>query len=196
MEISSTGQTFVFLMAICFGAALGVVYDVFRVFRVAVPCNRAAVFAQDVFFWLLCAVSSFIFLLYVNTGVVRAFVLLGELVGATLYYVTLGAMVMRSAKLIVGALRRLFRFFGRLIVRPLRALGRLVRAAGKSAAKKAAFLVKKPCKDIETHLQSRMSVVYNYFNRQKKGAASKKRRKRRRKNKRKGKGGRTREKAP
>lgn len=188
MEVSVTGQTLVFLAACCFGAALGAFYDLFRIFRVAVPCSRAAVFVQDIIFWLFCAVASFLFLLYVNTGIVRLFVLLGELLGATLYYVTLGVLVMRSARAIIGFFRAVFRFLGRLIARPLRKLGRLCGRLANFITNKVKNLIKKQCKQMKGHLKVRAALVYNLGNRIKNkpegaAAAARRRKKRRRRKK-------------
>lgn len=180
MEISVTEQTLVFLAACAFGAVLGAFYDVFRVFRVAVPCPRVVIFLQDVLYWAVCAVATFLFILCVNGGVVRAFVIGGELIGAVLYYFTIGWLVLRSAKAIIAALRAFFRFVARLIARPFRGLFRLC----TPPARKMGSFSKKFCqnglKSIHTHLQSGKTMVYNLESRTKKQRARSRRKSARR----------------
>ncbi|MDR3552244.1 MAG: spore cortex biosynthesis protein YabQ [Clostridia bacterium] len=166
MEISVKAQTLVFLAACGFGMALGAVYDLFRIFRIAVPCGKAVVFIQDVLFWMICAVSSFLFLLYMNTGEIRLFIILGELIGATLYYFTLGVLVMKSAKAVVGFLRWIAALVFRLIARPLGFIGRKTGAFVSADTKLVGNIIKKKAKVLKTHLKVRKRKVYNLTNRQ------------------------------
>ena len=59
-------QTRLFLLALGLGFLLGIVYDLFRVVRMAFTMRRVGVFIQDVLFFLTCAAATFLFLLAVN----------------------------------------------------------------------------------------------------------------------------------
>lgn len=61
-------QTRLFLLALGLGFLLGIVYDLFRVVRMAFTMRRVGVFIQDVLFFLTCAAATFLFLLAVNQG--------------------------------------------------------------------------------------------------------------------------------
>lgn len=186
MDISVTEQTADFLLACLFGAVLGLFYDVFRVFRVAVPCSKAAIFLQDLLFWFVCAASTFLFLLCCNAGEIRFFLLLGELLGALLYYFTFGVLVMKSARALVALLRRFFAFLFRLVSAPVRFFARLLSRFVNCMINWMKNLMKTRIKHAKTHLQQRTGKVYNLFihNKNAKNRVSRRKRTRRKKRRR------------
>jgi spore cortex biosynthesis protein YabQ len=111
-------QAAVFLEAMIVGAAFGVIYDIFRIGRVAFRTPAIIVFAEDVLFFTVCAVITFFFGLSVIDGSLRLFVLLGELFGGVLYHVTAGKLVLAVSTRIIEAIRAVFRFIIRNILLP------------------------------------------------------------------------------
>lgn len=167
MGISVTGQSVVFLSACVFGMVLGLVYDIFRIIRVAVPHGGLAVFIEDVLFFLLCAVSTFLFLLYMSAGEIRFFVIIGEILGAALYYFSIGFLVYRSAKAIIGFLKKTLRLFWRFFSAPFRVIFGFVGNAFGKAVPKAQRLVKKPIKSARRHLHVDKKLMYNHRDKKK-----------------------------
>ena len=88
-------QTRLFLLALGLGFLLGIVYDLFRVVRMAFTMRRAGVFIQDVLFFLTCAAVTFVFLLAVNQGEIRGFIIAGEGLGFLIYYFSFGLLAVR-----------------------------------------------------------------------------------------------------
>jgi len=112
-------QVWLFLEAVLLGAALGAVYDVFRILRLAFPNGRVLIFLEDMLYFALVGVVSFSFVVLQNGGVLRAFLLAGELLGAVLYFFSLGVLVMKAAQGIIRLIRGFLRFLFRIFVRPL-----------------------------------------------------------------------------
>ena len=52
--IAVNTQTLIFLQSLLMGAALGAVYDLFRIFRIAVPLPAGAIVAEDVIYFVFC----------------------------------------------------------------------------------------------------------------------------------------------
>ena len=94
------------------GAALGVVYDCFRVFRILFPpaARSKAVAAEDIIFWLIYGFCVFCYAAAFGRGQVRFFIVLGSLAGFVLYIVTVG-------NLITGIIRRIVTAFYGLLQR-------------------------------------------------------------------------------
>lgn len=92
------------------GAAMGVVYDCFRVFRILFPpaSKGGAVAVQDIIFWLIYGIGIFCYSAVICRGELRFFTFLGSLIGFTLYIVTLGNAV-------VGILRRTVSAFCKIL---------------------------------------------------------------------------------
>lgn len=93
--------------AVLLGAALGLVYDIFRIFRLTFGLN----FLFDFLFWIISAFAVFSYLLIFNNGSVRAIYLMSVLLGFLLYIFTLGYVTnqieRKIAKFIKIRLKRL-----------------------------------------------------------------------------------------
>ena len=96
-------QTMQFLLSIVMGAALGVVYDFFRVLRIIFPfvSKKAILCISDIIFMLICGTSVFVFDLMFCRGQLRFFCLVGASLGFILYILSLGNAVTGCLKTIV-----------------------------------------------------------------------------------------------
>jgi len=106
LAVSVSGQMLVFLAACLAGAILGALYDVFRIIRIAIPCGRIAVFIQDIIYLIICTLLTYLFLIMENSGEIRVFIIEGEIIGAIIYYFTIGAVVIKAARLIIIVVKR------------------------------------------------------------------------------------------
>lgn len=133
MEVSQKVLALALLYSAGVGAALGVLYDVFRIIRVAMkpsPGMPAAlksvydvigdtvIFAEDILFSVSAALVVTVFLFHINDGQLRWFVLAGAGTGFTLYYVTIGHLVILCAEAIISFIRMIIRFVLSLTVIP------------------------------------------------------------------------------
>lgn len=90
-----------------FGAAMAVIYDLFRILRRIIPHNSVAVGAEDLIFWLCLSVPAFCFVLFINDGVFRLYFILGILLGIFVYRETFSRLIIFITEFIVGKLRKL-----------------------------------------------------------------------------------------
>lgn len=88
-------ELYIFIYSCLFGAFLGIIYDLFRLFRVLFLCKFWFVFIQDIFYFLISGIGTFLFILYFNFGEIRFYILLGEAIGWMIYYLTLGYIFYR-----------------------------------------------------------------------------------------------------
>lgn len=106
-------QLLLFLCSVIAGAALGVVYDIFRAIRITLPFMRKKIptAVSDMLYMLIFGTAVFLLSAYMGRGQVRFFYCLGAALGALLYILTAGNAA-------VSALRRLCEFiaggFGRI----------------------------------------------------------------------------------
>lgn len=100
MEITVAGQTWLFLLSVALGAALGVCYDVFRDSAHRLPAIPPwpSCWRIHPFFACRQAGATLRFPAHNGHGQLRAFFLIGELVGFSLYHCTLGALLIGAAK--------------------------------------------------------------------------------------------------
>lgn len=133
-------QLFILLLySATVGVALGVVYDVFRIFRVAfapqsqdgvnsarkrkskysLVFHDAIIFLQDIIFWIIVAVVTILFTFMANRGQVRLFALAGQLAGFTIYYLTLGRLVYSIAERIIKVIKQVLYWIRCKVIMPI-----------------------------------------------------------------------------
>lgn len=154
MNLPLSSQLFGFAAAVAGGLVLGVVYDLFRIWRILFRSGRRAVFFQDVLYLFAAALFTFLLALSVSTGEVRFYLIAGEAVGWLLYHFSLGQITVRVFRFAV-------KFLNRFLCVPLKRLFcALWSGMQKSAASFAAFL-KKVFSKRKNSLKRRGKIVYN-----------------------------------
>ncbi len=161
MEITVAGQTWMFLLSIALGALLGACYDVFRILRIAVPHRAGVVLAEDILFSVICAAATFLFLVSVDSGRIRVFALIGELVGFALYYCTVGALVIGISKWIIHAVRWLFALLWRIFAAPVLRFIKFCCGFFSGIAKNLANYIKIRAKNSNIYLKKCKHILYN-----------------------------------
>lgn len=127
MESWLVEETLLFLKACALGAVLGACYDGFRILRAAVRFHTVLVFVQDVLYFVGVTIVTFAFLLAYNDGELRMFILIGELMGAVLYFFSLSLIVMGLSKQIIRMVKRIFGVVFRPLLWILRKIGGIFR---------------------------------------------------------------------
>lgn len=102
-------QTQVFLLCVGFGFIMGAVYDVVRFLRKSFFCGYKAVVVQDILFFIICTLATFIFMLCTNDGELRMYPYLGCLGGFFVWYFTLGIIINSVFNKLSGMINKNFR---------------------------------------------------------------------------------------
>lgn len=161
-------QTFIFLRAFLLGACLGLLYDVFRILRIAIKTPAVIVFLEDILYFLICGIITFLFMMSCIDGRVRGFIVIGELLGAVLYYCTIGSLLFRLSNAIIYAVKKFFR----LIFHPVFLLLGWISSILKKTGKFIGFNIKKYRKKLNFHLKAEGVLLYNISIRQKRKTVS------------------------
>ena len=106
MEISISHQCRCFLLALLLGAALSLLYDVFRILRLILPENQLLIAVEDLLYLLLCGLFTMRFALYAEQGRLRGYLLFGEALGWLLCHLTAGEMILRIARPLIRLIYR------------------------------------------------------------------------------------------
>ncbi|MCR4616248.1 MAG: spore cortex biosynthesis protein YabQ [Clostridiales bacterium] len=112
-------QTKVFMLSLGMGFILGILYDIFRIIRLIITDKPKAFILQDILYFVVCTLVSFLFLLSVNNGKVRSFELAGEILGWLVYYFSFGTVAIRFGNLVISAVKRFLKFVFRIFIRPI-----------------------------------------------------------------------------
>lgn len=150
-------QTEIFLYAFGFGFLLGILYDVFRTLRMIISGSKGFVLFMDLFYFAVCTFLTFCFVLAVDSGRIRIYVAVGEILGWLVYYFSFGAIAMRVSNAVVSFLKRIisavFKPLKRCVRRILRKFGKFEEFCKKN--------IRKSDKNLKFNLQKYRSIVYN-----------------------------------
>lgn len=127
MGITNGGQLNELFLAGGLGFLLGGFYDVFRVIRLMMKPSAKWVFVQDLLFFSVSAVITFLFALAVNGGEMRLYLFLGLIIGFVAYLCTLGRVVVRCARGVIQGIVFVWHWFWFVVLWPFRMLGRLLK---------------------------------------------------------------------
>ncbi len=108
-------QLTIFGSSCALGVALGFMYDLFRIIRMIINPKNIGVFIQDVIYFILSGVITFLFVLCFNNGESRFYILAGEGIGWIVYHVTLGNSIYKTSGKFVKIIRnKIFAIGGNL----------------------------------------------------------------------------------
>ena len=125
MDFSTSFELWLAGCSLLFGAAGMLLYDLFRIWRLALPAGRLSIALQDLLYWTLLSAGCFFFLLFANRGQPRVFILACALAGAWLYHLTLSRLVMKVGGWIAGLLRKLFKFVRNFFEKAIVMMGKI-----------------------------------------------------------------------
>ena len=100
-EIKNNQQVFSFCAAVVFGVAYCLFYDFFRAWHRVFKSKTLSVFVGDVIFFIIIAVATFLLLLAVCNGEIRAYVFVGILLGAVLCNLTLSRLFLIALTFVI-----------------------------------------------------------------------------------------------
>lgn len=105
------------LVSVLFGFALMLVYDIVRIFRHIVRHGTILMAAEDVLYWLFCAIGIFAMLYQENDGLLRWFVLGGVAVGMLFenYFVSpsIVSLFVKIIRIWLNIIRKFLHIFGK-----------------------------------------------------------------------------------
>ena len=97
MQESLTSQILIFVYSLALGMFLGFAYDIFRIIRMVINSRNIAIFIQDVLYFILSGGVTFLFVLSVNSGNSRFYILAGEGIGWIAYHLTIGEVIYKCS---------------------------------------------------------------------------------------------------
>lgn len=113
-------QLKLFLLSLGAGFFLGIIYDLLRTVRLSLTHSKVAVFIFDILYFFIFGLFTFLFILAVNKGEVRFYLLFGEILGLVLYYFSFGIAAIKISDKIVKTVRLFFGALFKVFTAPFR----------------------------------------------------------------------------
>ena len=114
------GEVHFLLKSMILGLGLRGAYDVFKLRRALTRCHPALLAAEDTVYWMLCSLFVFGLLYEENNGTLRGFALCGVAAGMLVWH-------FGPSPILVAGLARLCRFLGKILIKPVKILGKALK---------------------------------------------------------------------
>lgn len=146
-----------FGLSCLFGAALGVVWDIFRTARLLLPHNGLLVALEDIAFLLFYGIFLTAFTSAAARGELRVYYFIGNFTGFALYLVTIGSIVTNTMKKVFFAVKKVISVITSPIRRSFVLLGKKAGAKFVGTSKVVVQRFKKSKILLRTHT----ALMYN-----------------------------------
>lgn len=123
----SLNQLYIFLLFILTGIVIGIVFDIFRIFRRSFKTNDIITYVQDFLFWLVTGCILLFSIFTFNNGELRGYIFVGIILGLILhllilskYFIGIFVKIINLLKKIMGyPLHLLLNFTKKYIISPI-----------------------------------------------------------------------------
>lgn len=109
-------------------------YDLIEVFRSNIKHKKAAVYIEDVFYWIIVIMLIFLFMLNENYGEIRPFAVIGFFIGMLIYNFVFSRVVTNILNAVIKVIKCLIKVIFEIIMTPIRlvwiVIGKPVTKAG------------------------------------------------------------------
>ena len=126
MILSMSEQAYLFFIAVLIGFFIGFVYDLLRIFRKVVHHGNIFIHLEDLLYWLFVAFIMFYVMLGKNYGEIRGFSILGNVIGMSVYFVTLSIFVIKVSMAVIEWIRKVLTAVLKILFFPIKICLRLL----------------------------------------------------------------------
>lgn len=162
MNACLSSQEQILFYSILFGMLLGMIYDFFRIIRLVHSTKQKLLFFQDIVYFLICGFLTFLFLLVVNYGQSRFFIIAGELIGWCIYNLTVGKVTYIIFKFMFGVCKKILQYIKSVFLKILSPIFNIVKALTLRCFPRKFKFIKEIKKFL---LKSKTDLVYNVLKR-------------------------------
>ena len=100
-------QTYLFLVFSLTGVIIGILFDFFRILRKSFKTSDIITYLEDIIFWILTGFIVLYNIWYFNNGEIRLFMILGIIMGAIIYMLTLSNIIIKIFYEIINTLKKI-----------------------------------------------------------------------------------------
>ena len=126
MILSMSEQAYLFFIAVLIGFFIGFVYDILRIFRKVIHHANFFIHLEDLFYWLFVAFIMFYIMLGKNYGEIRGFSILGNIIGMSIYFMTLSIWIIKISITVIEFIKKVLLAIFKIVLYPIKICLRLL----------------------------------------------------------------------
>ena len=104
-----TGQAIIFLIFITIGIIIGIVFDIFRIFRKTFNTPDIVTYIEDIIFWLLTGLIIIYSIFVFNNGEIRLYMFLAVILGCLIYMLLFSKFIINICVKILTTIIKILR---------------------------------------------------------------------------------------
>lgn len=120
-------QVYIFLYAVLAGAIAAFLYDLLRIKRRAIKTSVIIVGLEDILFWVSAAILLFLSVYKSNSGEMRGFIFIGNVLGVALYEAMLSRKIIKSSVMIINFVKKICMFIWKILSFPFILIYKIVK---------------------------------------------------------------------
>ncbi len=150
-------QAYLFLVFSLTGVAIGCLFDFFRVLRKTFKTADIITYIEDILFWILAGILILYNIWYFNNGEIRLFMIIGIIMGALIYTLTLSNLFVSIDSFLMLLIKKALTFLYNFFNIPIKLVKNILRKIFNSISQiieNFTKFVKKPRKKIMTKVKN------------------------------------------
>ncbi len=109
VEVYFSKQAEIFLYAVITGAVISLIYDIFRIIRVAIKHGTLLTAIEDISFSIISLIVTLIYFIQFNNGTLRLYLAIGIICGFIICHYTLGNWILSFSRIIISFIKAILR---------------------------------------------------------------------------------------
>jgi len=120
-------QVYIFLYAILAGAVVAFFYDLLRIKRRTIKTNVILVGLEDILYWLVAAVFLFITVYKSNSGEMRGYIFIGNVIGVILYESLFSKIIIKYSVMVINTIKKIVIFICKILSYPFKLIFKILK---------------------------------------------------------------------
>lgn len=120
-------QANLFLIFVINGAAIGLLFDIFRILRKSFKTSDIITTIEDILFWIITGIIILYSIFVFNDGEIRFFMFIGIFLGVMLYMLLLSCYIIKISVGIIAIIKRIVGFIFKILIFPIRAIYKIIK---------------------------------------------------------------------
>ena len=116
-------EIYIFSLFILTGMIIGILFDIFRIFRKNFKTIDSITYIQDFLFWILTGIILLYSIFAFNNGELRGYIFVGIILGIFLYMLILSKPFVRISSKIISLMKKILsvpiNFLNKYVIKPL-----------------------------------------------------------------------------
>lgn len=127
MDTQALSQLHSFFIFILVGFLIGILFDIFRISRRTFKTSNIVTNIEDVLFWILSGLLFIFSLFKFNNGNIRVYILVGLIIGISIYMLIFSKIVINTLVKIVTIIKRIISYFIKILLCPINFLVKILK---------------------------------------------------------------------